>query len=332
MFKYVFLVILATASYFLFFNDVVITNQSIGNLFIGGILTCFALFLLFKFGLHYKISAMERFAISFYYSIFEYKKAQKKPSGLRYMNSVREQAEVALTANFDPSVATAGLKIPVSLYSRKVKDPFLEKLRARIHEAERIKLEARQLESKANVMLGKAEDMLEEKTNKRSGSALDRMFSIEDGVAHIVDLTLDEIEDQDYDRAPDYDVIARTALDSNPYFTSTLRYFSSEDIGSVLFRAPFMIILVGIIGTFAGFYLALSQGGDIKSGAAVAIVSSLVGLPVSLAMDYINTLFPDRSRYQTAFNTYKVGLEMLFNHEKELNALGQAGLNKEYVG
>jgi hypothetical protein len=82
-----------------------------------------------------------------------------------------------------------------------------------------------------------------------------------------------------------------------------------------------MIILLGIIGTFAGFYLALGQGGDIKSGAAVAIVSSLVGLPVSLFMDYINTLFPDKSRYQQAFNKYKESLEILFNHEKELNSI-----------
>ncbi len=80
-----------------------------------------------------------------------------------------------------------------------------------------------------------------------------------------------------------------------------------------------MIILFGIIGTFSGFYLALSQGGDIKSGAAVAIVSSLVGLPVSLFMDYINTLYPDKSRYQQAFNKYKVSLEILFNHEQELD-------------
>ena len=84
-----------------------------------------------------------------------------------------------------------------------------------------------------------------------------------------------------------------------------------------------MIILIGIIGTFAGFYLALNQGGDIKSGASVAIISSLVGLPVSLLMDFINTWFPDEGRYRQAFNKYKVTLEMLFNHEQELHK-GQA--------
>ena len=322
MFNYVFLAITATVSYFVFFNDAVVTNESIGNLFIAGILACFAMFLLFKFGLHYKISEIDRFAVSFYYSIFEYKKAQTAPSGLTYMDSVREQAEVALTANFDPAFETSGLKIPISLYSRKAKDPFLDKLRERILKAERIKLEARQLENKANVLLGKAENMLEEEEVKpKSGSRIDRMFAIEDGVTHIVDLTLDEIRDQSYEQTPDFDTITHIALESNPYFSSTYKYFSSAEIGSILFRAPFMIILVGIIGTFAGFYLALDQGGDIKSGAAVAIVSSLVGLPVSLAMDYINTLFPDRSRYQQAFNKYRVSLEMLFHHERELNSL-----------
>ena len=55
----------------------------------------------------------------------------------------------------------------------------------------------------------------------------------------------------------------------------------------------------------------------------MAIVSSLVGLPVSLLMDYINTLYPDKSRYQQAFNKYKESLEILFNHEKELNGVGR---------
>ncbi len=55
----------------------------------------------------------------------------------------------------------------------------------------------------------------------------------------------------------------------------------------------------------------------------MAIISSLVGLPVSLIMDYINTLFPDKSRYQQAFNKYKDSLEMLFNHERELDSIGR---------
>jgi hypothetical protein len=322
MFKYIFVVVLAAAAYVGIFYDGALTNESIGRLFVSGIVGCFVLFLVFKFGLHYKIAAIERFAVSFYYSVFEYKKAQRRASHLSYMDSVREQAEVALSANFDPAVTASALKIPISLYSRKAKDPFLDNLRARIHEAERIKLEARQLEGKANVILGKAEEMLvEEDLVKKSGSLLNRIFGIEEGVAHIVDLTAEEIGGQGYDQTPDYEIITQIALDNNPYFKSTYKYFASEDVGSILFRAPFMIILVGIIGTFAGFYLALGQGGDIKSGAAVAIVSSLVGLPVSLLMDYINTLFPDRGRYEQAFSKYRVGLEMLFNHEKELNSL-----------
>jgi hypothetical protein len=145
------------------------------------------------------------------------------------------------------------------------------------------------------------------------------MFGIESGAAAIIDLTVDEIRTQGYRRAPDYEIIAQIALDENPYFARTFRYFDSEDILGVLFRAPFMIILIGIIGTFAGFFLALNQGGDIKSGAAVAIVSSLVGLPVSLFMEYLNTLFPDEGRYRQAFNKFTVALEMLFKHEQELN-------------
>jgi len=323
MFKYVLTVILAAIAYFVFFYDAVLTNELIGRLFVSGILGCLLVFLIFKIGLHYKINALNRFALAFYYSVFEYKKAQKHPSGLSYANSVREQGDVALTVNFDPTLSTASLKIPASLYSGK--DPFLNKLRAKIKEAESIKLKARQLDSKATVMLEKTQKLLVEKdlADKTASSPLVEAFDIEDGVAHIVDVTVDEIEDQGYGDAPDYEFITRVAFDNSPYFSTTFRYFDSEDVLAILYRAPFMIILLGIIGTFAGFYLALGQGGDIKSGAAVAIISSLVGLPVSLLMDYINTLFPDKSRYQQSFNKYKESLEILFNHEKELNSIGR---------
>ncbi len=323
MFKYVALAILAAISYFVFVYDAVLTNEMIGQLFVSGILACLAIFMLFKFGLHYKINALNRFALSFYYCVFEYKKAQKVPSGLSYGDSVREQGDVALTVNFDPTLPTAALKIPASLYSGK--DPFLEKLRAKIKEAEKIKLKGRQLHRKGTVMLEKTKDELVEKhlAEKEPAAGMDSMFDIENGVAHIVDVTVDEVKEQKYEDTPDYDILTRIAFDNSPYFSSTFKYFDSEDVLAILYRMPFMIILVGIIGTFAGFYLALAQGGDIKSGAAVAIVSSLVGLPVSLLMDYINTLYPDKTRYQHAFNKYKESLEILFNHEKELAGAGR---------
>ncbi|MDH3856618.1 MAG: hypothetical protein OEV07_01385, partial [Gammaproteobacteria bacterium] len=47
------------------------------------------------------------------------------------------------------------------------------------------------------------------------------------------------------------------------------------------------------------------------------------GLPTALMMEYINTLFPDQDRYHRAFSTYKVALEILFTHEKELSGIRQ---------
>ena len=55
MFKYIFLAILAAAVYLLFFLDMEVTNQMIGRAFVGAILCAFVVFLIFKFGLHYKI-------------------------------------------------------------------------------------------------------------------------------------------------------------------------------------------------------------------------------------------------------------------------------------
>ena len=323
MFKYIFTGILAAAAYFVFFFDMQLTNQMVGRTFIGGILSFFVVFLFFKFGLHYKISSMNRFATAFYYAVFEYKKVQTTPSDLDYVDSVREQAEVALAANFDPTLSTAQMAIPVSLYSGK--DPYLEELRAKIKEAEKLKLNARKLDIKADMLLEKTQEDMAEKNlvTGEQPKLLDRWFGMVEGVDAIIDLTTNELKEQGYGQAPDYEMLGRIALDRNPHFGTTYRFFESEAIAGVLARAPFMIILLGIIGTFAGFYLALAQGGDIKAGAAVAIVSSLVGLPTALLMEYINTLFPDQDRYQRGFNTYKVAMELLFNHEQELSSIRQ---------
>ncbi len=323
MFKYIFIAILASVAYFVFFSDIQLSNQMIGRLFVGGISGCFVVFLFFKFGLHYKIASLNRFATAFYYAVFEYKKVQTTPSDLSYVDSVRGQAEVALAANFDPALTATQLAIPVSLYSGK--DSYLEELRAKIKQAEKLKLNAHTLDTQANILLEKTQEDLVEKNliTGEQPKLLDRWFDMVDGVEAIIDLTTNELKDQGYGQAPDYEMISRIALDRNPHFSTTYRFFDSEAIAGILARASFMIILLGIIGTFAGFYLALSQGGDIKSGAAVAIVSSLVGLPTALLMEYINTLFPDQDRYQRAFSTYKVALELLFIHEQELSSIRQ---------
>ncbi len=323
MFKYIFLAIIATAAYFVFIFDAQLTNQVIGRMFIAGIGGCFIVFCFFKFGLHYKIASLNRFATAFYYAVFEYKKVQTQPSDLAYVDSVRQQAEVALAANFDPTLSAGQLAIPVSLYSGK--DPYLEELRAKIKEAEKLKLQSHQLDTKANILIDKTQEDLVEK-NLATGEQpkmLDRWFDMVEGTEAIIELTTNEIKDQGYGQSPDYEMISRIALDRNPHFGTTFKIFDSEAIAGLLARAPFMIILIGIIGTFAGFYLALSHGGDIKAGAAVAIVSSLVGLPTALLMEYINTLFPDQDRYERAFKTYKVALELLFNHEQELSSIRQ---------
>ena len=323
MFKYIFLAILAATGYFLFVSEMQLTNQMIGSMFVGGILSFSVVFMFFKFGLHYKIASLNRFATAFYYSVFEYKKVQTDPSDLKFVDSVREQAEVALAANFDPTLTASQLAIPVSLYSGQ--DDYLEELRAKIKEAEKLKLKSRHLDTQANILLEKTqEDMVEKNlVTGEQPKLLDRWFQMVKGTEAIIDLTTNEVKDQTYNQTPDYEMISRIALDRNPHFGTTYRFFESEAVASVLARAPFMIILLGIIGTFAGFYLALAQGGDIKAGAAVAIVSSLVGLPTALMMEYMNTLFPDQDRYERGFNTYKVALELLFNHEQELASIRQ---------
>ena len=253
MFRYVFFAILAAVVYFVFFFEMQMTNQLIGQMFITGIGACFVVFCFFKFGLHYKIASLNRFATAFYYAVFEYKKVQTTPSDLAYVDSVREQAEVALAANFDPTLSAGQLAIPVSLYSGN--DAYLEELRAKIKEAEKLKLESHKLDTQANILLDKTQEDLVEKNlvTGEKPKLFDRWFDMVAGTETIIDLTTNEVQDQGYGHAPDYEMISRIALDRNPHFGTTYKFFDSEAIANVLGRSPFMIILIGIIGTFAGF-------------------------------------------------------------------------------
>ena len=214
MFKYVFSLILVVIFCLVFLFDIALTNEAIGRLLVTGILGCLVLFLVFKFGLHYKIMGLNRFANAFYYSVFEYKKAQVSPSDLTYMDSVREQAEVALAANFDPTLTTTDLKH--SRYTLFRKGPLCwPNCGPRFKKRRKIKLEARHLDRKADVLLGKTKEELVEKdlvdkdTRQTTGS---NVLDIENGVAAIIDLTVDEIRHQGYGRAPDYEIITHIAL------------------------------------------------------------------------------------------------------------------------
>jgi hypothetical protein len=161
MFKFIFSVLTSCAIYILFLSEITLTNEQIGLFFTAAIMACFLIFLFFKVGVHYCIASLESFATAFYYAVFEYKKIQKHSSNLTYQQSVREQAEVALAANFDPSLSTSELKIPVSLYTGK--DPFLKELREKIIKAGNLKLNARSLENQANVLLDKTQGDLGER-------------------------------------------------------------------------------------------------------------------------------------------------------------------------
>ena len=253
MFKYIFVAIVGAAVYLLFFFDMPLTNEMIGRIFVGAIGSAFVIFLIFKVGLHYRINTLNGFATAFYYAVFEYKKIQTEPSDFPFEESVREQAEVALAANFDPSLSTSELKIPVSMYSGK--DPYLQQLRAKIQEAEKLKLKARHLDHRADVLLERTQEDMVEK-NLVSGEKpkfLDRIFDMVNGVSTIINLTTVELKGQGYNFAPDYEIITRIAFDRNPHFANTYKIFYGGDDGNdvlLIEDSAAATVYVHLIGIF----------------------------------------------------------------------------------
>ncbi len=124
------------------------------------------------------------------------------------------------------------------------KDLYLEELRAKIKEAERLKLQSHQLDTQANILLEKTQEDLVEKNlvTGEQPKLFDRWFDMVEGTEAIIELTTNKVKDQGYGQAPDYEMISRIALDRNPHFCTTYRVFESEAISGILARARFMII------------------------------------------------------------------------------------------
>ncbi|MBF0287286.1 MAG: hypothetical protein HQM14_05655 [SAR324 cluster bacterium] len=150
-------------------------------------------------------------------------------------------------------------------------------------------------------------------------SYFDEKFAVEQGIQKIIDNTLEQTMyyklSQD---APNFLNIASYAFTYNPYFQKIWRSLTVDTANSLLKTWHEIIVMLGILGTFIGFFLAFQSGGDLKAGVSIAITSSIVGLTLGIGFMLIEKSFTDDETSMNSVEIFKDSLELIWNNSKAL--------------
>ena len=150
-------------------------------------------------------------------------------------------------------------------------------------------------------------------------SYFDEKYAIEQGIQKIIENTLEQTMYYKLNQpAPNFLNIATYAFTYNPYFQKIWRFLTVETANSLLKTWHEILVMLGILGTFIGFFLAFQAGGDLKAGVTIAITSSIVGLSLGILFMFIEKSFTDDETSINSVEIFKDSLELIWNNSKSL--------------
>ncbi|MCM2276888.1 MAG: hypothetical protein NDJ89_02280 [Oligoflexia bacterium] len=169
-------------------------------------------------------------------------------------------------------------------------------------------------------------------------SVTDRVFLIQDGAAFTVRDTLRQIRYLKRDGFPPRMLdISKSSFDNNPVFNKVIGIFPVGPLNELINILPSLFIIGGIFGTFLGISKGLPDLGgmdlsNIEDSKRVmdlflvkisqAMIKSIVGIALSVAMSLVNTLLSAEGVYYNLVNRFSTSLEILWN-ETSTNELGE---------
>jgi hypothetical protein len=158
----------------------------------------------------------------------------------------------------------------------------------------------------------------------------DRVFMIQDGIVRFIDDFLKHVKylRKDPQHNPNFHELSTNAFASNPVFNRIFGIFSMSRTNEILNILPGIFIVAGIFGTFLGIMKALPEltGMDITDAVAskavidsflikisFALSTSILGIVLSIAMSFLNTLLSPESTYVEIIDSFKAATEILWN-------------------
>jgi hypothetical protein len=157
----------------------------------------------------------------------------------------------------------------------------------------------------------------------------DRIFLIQEGCARLVKETLRQTKHLRYHKErPRFIEMTKNIYDNNICFKKMMGLIPVQGTHDVLNILPGIFIIGGIFGTFLGIMGALPELGNMKledvEGAkiimdnflksiAFSMSTSIIGILVSVAMTFINTLFDPEKLFLKTINKYENSMELLWD-------------------
>jgi hypothetical protein len=157
----------------------------------------------------------------------------------------------------------------------------------------------------------------------------DRLFLIQEGCARLVKETLRQTKHLRYHKErPRFIEMTKNIYDNNICFKKMMGLIPVQGTHDVLNILPGIFIIGGIFGTFLGIMGALPELGNMKledvEGAkiimdnflksiAFSMSTSIIGILVSVAMTFVNTLFDPEKLFLKTINKYENSMELLWD-------------------
>jgi hypothetical protein len=157
----------------------------------------------------------------------------------------------------------------------------------------------------------------------------DRIFLIQEGCARLVKETLRQTKHLRYHKErPRFIEMTKNIYDNNICFKKMMGLIPVQGTHDVLNILPGIFIIGGIFGTFLGIMGALPELGNMKledvEGAKVimdnflksiafSMSTSIIGILVSVAMTFVNTLFDPEKLFLKTINKYENSMELLWD-------------------
>ena len=170
------------------------------------------------------------------------------------------------------------------------------------------------------VHAGEADRLLseiEKSSSIRSSFAnfLDKTCNISQGYRQIVSALLEYANYVDFQqyKQPDFSSIVVFSTINNKVFRRVFTGISFETANSLLRSWHEIMIILGILGTFLGFFISFSEHGSLETGIAMAITSSIVGLTLGVIFLLLEKSFPDDEVTDNTLSLLEDSMDQIWN-------------------
>ena len=308
------------------------SSEFIGTAFIVAIFLFFGIFLVFKYRVHFTVYQIGRYFRTFAQRTHSHVDRSYQEQKIRTFQEILDYLAIQAYEDCFNTEVHIDHRTKVKIEQERLEDDSPEEWQKAVYahkqKAEELRQKAKEEEELAEGVAmafdEKKRKRLERSLNIRKDrfsidNVLINVFNVKEGIIEVVDRTFEQTQFSRFgDEQPEFDSIAAYVMDENKYFDQIFRVLNADSVNRVLNRMPHTLIMLGITGTFAGFYVSLGSAAALEAGVAIALTSSLTAIPLALIADYINTVFPDEELIQQAIKRYSLTLSYIWKDTKAL--------------